>query len=295
MSTLLYDVPGPRSRARNRSLSIGAAIVLLAILAWVIYRFWVTGQFEGRRWSQFEYVAIQRQLLDGLLNTLKAAAIASVAALAFGVIFASGRLSDRRAVRSPSAAVVELFRAVPLLILMFFLYYGPRQYGVQLDPMWAVVGGLTLYNGSVLAEVFRAGIAAVPGGQSEAGYAVGLRKSQVIRLILLPQAVRSMLPSIVSQLVVLLKDTALGFIVTYHEFLYVGKQMGSRQEFGFPYVPTYLVIAVVYIGLCATLSWVAGWLQRRNRRTGAVPAAAEGEAELDIETSRFDSDGRPSP
>jgi len=278
MTSTLYDVPGPRAIARNRTLNILVALGLIAVVAWVVYRLYTTGQFESRRWAQFQYAAIQEQLLEGLLNTLKAAGLATIFALLFGAVFASARISDHAVWRAPATLVVELFRAIPLLILIFFFYYGSLQYQLGLSPMWAVILGLTLYNGSVLAEIFRAGLAAVPRGQREAAYAVGLRKNQVVRLVLLPQAVRSMLPAIVSQLVVLLKDTALGFIVTYNELLYVAKQMGGRQEFGFPFIPTYIVVAVVYIGLCSLLSLLARRLEawsRRQRKGAPPPSAAE--------------------
>lgn len=270
MSAVLYDVPGPRARARNRILNVVVVLVLLGIVAWVVLKLNETGQFESRRWAQFQYKSIQEQLLTGLLNTLKAAALAAVFAFVFGAVFAAGRISDHKWVRIPATAVVELFRAIPLLILMFFFYYGSLQFQLGISPMWAVVLGLTLYNGSVLAEVFRAGISAVPKGQREAAYATGLRKNQVVRLILLPQAVRAMLPAIVSQLVVLLKDTALGFIITYNELLYVAKQMGGRLEFGFPYIPTYMVVAIIYIGLCSLLSVLARYLEGRTRRNRKI-------------------------
>jgi glutamate transport system permease protein len=270
MSAVLYDVPGPRARARNRILNLIVVLAIVAVLGWVVYRLNETGQFEGRRWAQFQYKSIQEQLLTGLLNTLKAAGIAAVLAFLFGAVFAAGRISDHKILRVPATFVVELFRAIPLLILMFFFYYGSLQFQLGISPMWAVVLGLTLYNGSVLAEVFRAGIAAVPKGQREAAYATGLRKNQVVRLILLPQAVRAMLPAIVSQLVVLLKDTALGFIITYNELLYVAKQMGGRLEFGFPYIPTYMVVAIIYIGLCSLLSVFARYLEGRTRRNRKI-------------------------
>jgi glutamate transport system permease protein len=263
---------------RNRLLNVVVALVAIGVVAWVIFRLNSSGQFQSRRWAQFQYTAIQQQLLDGLLNTLKAAGIAAVFALIFGAVFAAARISDHKVIRAPATVVVELFRAIPLLILMFFFYYGSLQYHLGLSPMWAVVLGLTLYNGSVLAEIFRAGITAVPRGQREAAYATGLRKNQVVRLILLPQAIRAMLPAIVSQLVVLLKDTALGFIITYNELLYVGKQMGGRLEFGFPYIPTYIVIAVIYIGLCSLLSILARWLEARSRRQGKVTGGVPPEA-----------------
>jgi glutamate transport system permease protein len=271
----LYDVPGPRARVRNRILNVVVVLLVLGGISWIIYRLNATGQFESRRWVQFQYSSIQRQLLDGLLNTLKAAGLAAVLATLFGAVFAAARISDHKWVRVPATFVVELFRAIPLLILMFFFYYGSLQFHLGLTPFWAVVLGLMLYNGSVLAEIFRAGIAAVPKGQREASYAIGLRKNQVVRLVLLPQAISAMLPAIVSQLVVLLKDTALGFIITYAELLYVAKQMGGRLQYGFPYIPTYLVVAVIYIGLCSLLSLLARYLEGRSRRrrkvTGAPP------------------------
>lgn len=278
----LYDVPGPRARRRNALLGVVSTVAIVALLVFIVYRFWQTGQFEARRWEQFQYAAVQRELLAGLWATLKAAAIATVLALVFGAIFASVRLSDRWYLRAPGTFVVELFRAIPLLILIFFGYYVPLQYGWPIDKLWALVIGLTLYNGSVLAEIIRAGINAVPRGQSEGAYAIGMRKNQVIRLILLPQAVRAMLPAIISQLVVLLKDTALGFIITYPELLFVGKQIGGRLAFGLPYVPTYLIIAAIYIALCGMLSLFAVWLEKRLSRsrktTVMLPAKDVGDA-----------------
>lgn len=265
-SSVLYDLPGPRARLRNRILGVISIAAIVALIAFIIYKFNETGQFQARRWEQFQYAAVQRELLTGLWATLKAAGLATVLALLFGAVFASARLSDRWILRAPATFVVELFRAIPLLILIFFGYYVPLQYGWSIDKLWALVIGLTLYNGSVLAEIFRAGIKAVPYGQTEGAYAIGLRKNQVLRLILLPQAFRSMLPAIVSQLVVLLKDTALGFIITYPELLFVGKQIGGRLPFGLPYVPTYLIIAAIYISICGLLSALAWWLQRRMGR-----------------------------
>jgi glutamate transport system permease protein len=274
----LYDLPGPRARARNRVAGLVATAAIVALVGYVGYRFWATGQFSALRWEQFQFKAVQLELLRGLWATLKVAAVGSVLALVFGALFATARLSEHAAVRAPAVFVVELFRAIPLLILIFFAYYVPLQYGSSLGTFWALVIGLTLYNGSVLAEIFRAGVLAVPRGQSEAAYALGLRKNQVMRIVLLPQAVRAMLPAIVSQLVVLLKDTALGFIITYPELLFVGKQIGGRLPFDLPYVPTYLIVATVYIGLCGLLSAFAFWLQRRLARAGRTAAKPFGAA-----------------
>ncbi|TQJ21023.1 glutamate transport system permease protein [Micromonospora sp. A202] len=271
-ASILYDLPGPRAKRRNAILGVASTAGIIALLAYIGYKFADTGQFESRKWEQLQYASVQRELLGGLWATLKAAGIAAILALLFGAVFASARLSDKWVLRTPATFVVELFRAIPLLILIFFGYYVPLQYGWSIDKLWALVIGLVLYNGSVLAEIFRAGINAVPYGQTEGAYAVGLRKNQVLRLILLPQAVRAMLPAIVSQLVVLLKDTALGFIITYPELLFVGKQIGGRLPFGLPYVPTYLVVGAIYIAICGALSALAWWLQKRMSRTPRTAA-----------------------
>ncbi|NHC13619.1 amino acid ABC transporter permease [Motilibacter deserti] len=268
MSTVLYDAAGPRARNRYRLYGLLTTLAVVAVLAYVVWKFYDTGQFSGRKWSIFQYEQVQRTLLSGLGNTLKAAATGAVLALAFGVLFAFARLSDRAWVRVPAGLVVELFRALPVVVMIFLIYYGTLANAGSASTFWSVVIALTIYNGSVLAEVFRAGIAAVPRGQSEAAYAIGLRKSQVLRMILLPQAVRAMLPAIISQLVVLLKDTALGFLITYRELLTEARQLASYGEFEFPTIPVAIVVGAIYIVICLALSLVATWLERRNRERG---------------------------
>lgn len=273
-TAVLFDVPGPKARARNTTASVVTVAVLVALLAFVIFRLWVTGQFDARVWEWALYENVQLAILDGLFNTLRAFAVGSVLALVFGAVFALGRLSDRGWVRSLSTWIVELFRAVPLVVLMFLFYFGLPSVGVTVSTFAAVVLALTLYNGSVLAEIFRAGVQAVPRGQSEAAYALGMRKSAVTRYILLPQAVRSMLPSIVSQLVVLLKDSALGFLILYPELLFQAQFLGSNAALGYPLIPVAMVVAAIYIILCLLLSALATWVERRTRRNPAVVAVA---------------------
>ncbi|MFI7674458.1 amino acid ABC transporter permease [Actinophytocola sp. NPDC049390] len=267
MSNVLFDTPGPRARARHRIFAGLGILVLVGIVAYVGWRFYDSGQFTARKWEWIQYTQIQEDLISAVLATLQAFALGAVLALLFGAIFAAGRLSDHKSVRMVSGFVVELFRAVPLLILMFLFYYGLPSVGIRMSPYMAVVLGLMLYNGSVLAEVFRAGIQALPRGQAEAAYALGMRKTQVMVLILLPQALRSMMPTIISQLVVLLKDTALGFLITYEELLRFAQRIGGDGLFSRPFVPTALVVAAIYIGLCLLLTWLANYLQKRERRS----------------------------
>ncbi|MCY1145143.1 amino acid ABC transporter permease [Actinoplanes sp. Pm04-4] len=276
MSTdaVLYDHPGPRAKMRNLILTIVFGVALLGLLWWIYSRFDTKGQWAGNLWEPFTQSSTWTDyILPGLVETLKAAAVAMVLSLAFGIIFAVGRLSDHWWVRIPAGAIVEFFRAVPLLLLMFFIFFGvPFLTEQPMSIFWAVVLGLTLYNGSVLAEAFRAGVHAVPKGQSEAAYAIGMRKGQVMTHVLIPQAARAMLPVIVSQLVVLVKDTALGYIISYGELIQLGVNNLSAN-FG-NVVQAAIVAAIIYIIINSILTAFAGWLGRRTRRKGRAPRAA---------------------
>ncbi|MGH3383714.1 MAG: amino acid ABC transporter permease [Nocardioidaceae bacterium] len=275
MSSILFDVPGPRAQARQRLYSVIASIGLAGLLALIGWRMYDTGQLTYAKWEVFltpDYIKVI--LVDGLLKTLQMAVLSIIFATVFGVIFGVGKLSEHGWLRWPCWAVVEFFRAVPLLLLIVFIFLS---YGIGdgFGAYWSVVMGLTLYNGSVLAEVFRAGILAVPPGQAEAAYAIGMRKSQVMSIILLPQAVKIMLPSIISQCVVALKDTSLGYYITAPGLTFIGKQIYG--EFA-NQVPTTLVVASLYIMVNLILTGIATWAQRRyvgERKPLEVPMVGD--------------------
>jgi len=272
MSSTLFDAPGVRGRRRQRVASAVTVLMLLVLGGLAAAKLEAEGQFSIDVWEPFVTPAYIEALLEGAWVTLRVAVVAILLSIVFGTLFAFGRLSDRSWVRWPSTLVVEFFRAVPLLMLILALYL---IYGDVLDKFWSLVIGLVLYNGSVLAEVFRAGILAVPHGQSEAAYAVGLRKGQVMRLVLLPQAVRIMLPAIISQSVVALKDTSLGYIIAYEDVVFVGRAISI--EFN-NYFGTALVLALMFVVVNYALSRLAVWLERRLSRAGATAVRApEGE------------------
>jgi glutamate transport system permease protein len=272
-ATVLHDVPGPRARRRNRVLTVVFTLAFAALAALVAWKLGQKDQWTAQKWKPFLRGDIwTRHIIPGVEGTLQAAAIAAILALAFGAVFGVARVSDRWWIRRPAGTVVELSRAIPLLLLIFFASYVP---GALTNFTWnptalqAVVFGLTMYNGSVLAEVVRAGINAIPKGQSEAGYAVGLRKGQLMRLILVPQAITAMMPVIVSQLVVLLKDTALGTIIAYDNLT---SNVSILQNLYTNAIPAAIVIASVYIPINLSLGWIATQLEWRNRRRGRSAA-----------------------
>ncbi|MEO5651556.1 MAG: amino acid ABC transporter permease [Marmoricola sp.] len=277
-ANVLFDAPGPNTRRRHLVYSVVFVVVILSALTWVGFKLKSAGQFEPRIFEDLFASNILKALFDGMLNTLKAAALAIVLSVVLGFLLAVGRLSDHRLVAVPCRWVIEFFRAVPLLLLIILIFglLGGRGMETSTRGLISLVGGLMLYNGAVLAEVFRAGIGAVPKGQSEAAYAIGMRKTQVMNIVLVPQAVRIMLPTIISQCVVVLKDTSLGFIVAYGELL---RETRLVAQFVNNNLWPYLLAALMYIVLNSIVSAVATYAQKRSAGRGSksdTPAAVEG-------------------
>ena len=268
VTSVLFDAPGPRARVRNRVIS-AAAVALAGLLVWaVVDRLADKGQLTAAKWRPFLTGDLWKTyVLPGILGTLTAAAISIVLAAILGFALGVGRLSPIRAVRVPCAVFVEFFRAVPVLIMMIFAYFLFALYDMFPSKHLALAGvvtGLTLYNGAVIAEIVRSGVGSLPRGQSEAAAALGLSWGQTMRSVLLPQAITSMLPVLVSQLVVVLKDTAIGYQITYLEMVRQGTVIGSTYG---NYIPALMVIAVLMIALNFALSAAATRLESRLRRS----------------------------
>ncbi|MFJ3205379.1 amino acid ABC transporter permease [Streptomyces sp. NPDC086989] len=279
MSSVLYDTPGPKAKARNWVYT-GAFLVVLALaLWWALSLMAEKNQLDAAKWSPFvtDGQIWTTFLLPGLGETLKAGLIAMVIALPLGALLGIARLSDHAWVRVPVGAVVEFFRAIPVLMLMFFssaLYVLLGTVSSDLRPLYAVVTGLVLYNASVIAEIVRAGILTLPRGQTDAAKAIGMRKGQIMTYVLVPQAVTAMLPALVSQLVVILKDTALGgAALGFADLMSMNRQISANYS---NTIATMVVIALIYIAVNFTLTTVASWLEGRLRKsqkgTGAVVA-----------------------
>ncbi|MGC5011533.1 amino acid ABC transporter permease [Streptosporangium sp. DT93] len=265
--SVLYDIPGPKARTRNTVLTVLTVVLVLFAAYWMVTKLDEKNQLNADLWTPFLRADVWVNLiLPGLVNTLSAALVAAVIAVPFGFVFGIGRLSEHAWIRRSAGAVVEFFRAIPLLIMIFAVMFGGSAvFGLTVTPFTAVVVGLVLYNGSVLAEIVRAGILSIPRGQSEAALAIGLRRSQVMRMILLPQAVTAMMPAIVAQLVVLLKDTALGFIVAFEDLLNAGARVLPSNFNNI--IPAVIVIAIIYIIINVMVGAVATWLEKRSRRS----------------------------
>jgi glutamate transport system permease protein len=267
---VLADALGPRGRRQARIASVVAAVVILGLVALFLNRLQDNGQLDADLWRPFTIWDQWKFLLTGLLTTLKVAALSMALALPLGALLALGRLGRGRLVRLPAIVFVEFFRGLPLYVLILYCGFGLPAAGFDISKFQALVLGLTVYNAAILGEVFRAGILSLDRGQSEAAFAIGLGYWATMLLVVVPQAFRRMIPAIVSQLVTLLKDTSLGFVILVEELLRRSQLAG---EFFGNTLQTVAVAAVMYIIVNYSLSRLARRLeirQRRRYRAGGV-------------------------
>ena len=289
---VLGDVLGPRGRTRVLVASIASGL----LLAWFVFvafqRLSESGQLAREKWTLFTDPAILRFLGVGLLTTLKLAGTSMALALVFGSLLALGRLAKNGPTRWLTGGWVEVFRAIPLLLMIYFSARGLPRLDVDLPGFWYVVLGLTLYNSAVLAEIFRAGILSLDRGQTEAASAIGMTYWQTMLLVVVPQAFRRMVPAIVSQLITLLKDTSLAFIVPLEELLRRSFIVGDQP--GKPLLQSLFIAALIYVVVNFSLSRLARRLEvRQRRRYGAGGIAVTGAEDLESVNAQVRAPGGP--
>ncbi|MEJ5919319.1 amino acid ABC transporter permease [Corynebacterium sp. H78] len=265
-ATVLYDAPGPKGIRTNRILTGITVLITLGIVAWVLMKLNAKGQLDPEKWTIFFKASTwTTYILPGLLSTILAAVVSILLALVVGALLGVGRLSESKIIRGLCSVIVEFFRAIPVLVLMLFAYTVFAMFKIvpsQYLGFSAVVFGLTMYNGSVIAETLRSGIRSLPKGQGEAAKALGLSHRQSMYSILLPQAVAAMLPAIISQMIIALKDSALGYMIGFVEVVRSGRQLG---EYYGAMLPSLIVIAIIMIAINMGLSTLAERIERQLR------------------------------
>ncbi|MCB5294830.1 amino acid ABC transporter permease [Arthrobacter sp. SO3] len=263
MTSVLYDVPGPKARRISLIGSIIGVIVIGGLLVLAVMTLAQQGIFDPKRWAVFQIPDVWVLIGNGILATLSAAAVAAVIAFPLGLVLSLMRISAIAWIRIPTRIVLEFLRGMPVVLMMFFVLLV-----FATGSFVAVVAGLVLYNSAIFAEIIRAGIQSLPKGQREAGLAIGLTSFASRRSIELPQAIRRMLPSLVAQLVVLLKDTSLGYIVSYEELL---RKVQIMADFlGPAYLfPVFFVAAAIYIAINFSVSRLAIWIEKRGSKKAA--------------------------
>lgn len=278
---VLYDVIGPRARRRQTILAVIAGIALLAVVALILQRLNQQNQFAPELWAPLvnpadeDFPAVWALIGDGFVNTMKAAVLSIAFSLALGTVIGVSRMMLGKWSRMPVVGVIELLRGLPVVISIFFASRVLPDLGVNLsgwpggEGLWFVVIGLTAYNSVILAEILRSGVNALPRGQREAAAAIGLSNLQTMRLILLPQAVRIMLPALISQLVVILKDTSLAAVLgVYPELLNSAKYIYLNLNNP---IQALFVVGTIFVVINWSLSKLAGWVEYRMSHSRRSP------------------------
>lgn len=275
-ANVLYDAPGPRARRRAAVGGALATALVLALIALVVKRLASKGQFAGKLWgpivnpSDENFHLVWQLLGNGVLATLTAAVLAIALSLVIGGVIGVARMMLGQRSRIPIVALIELLRGLPVVITIYFASRVLPELGVDLTGMpggaglWFLVVGLTAYNSVIIAEIIRAGVASLPRGQHEAALAVGLTPGASMRLVLLPQAVRVMLPALISQVVVILKDTSLAAVLgLYVELLRQGNLIALNLNNP---IQILAVVGVIFILMNYSLSRIANWVDQRSVR-----------------------------
>lgn len=271
---VLYDVPGPRAVRRQRIGTVLALLFIAGLVGIAVQRLASRGQFDAELWEPWinpgsdDFAQVWELVGKGALATGIAAALAITLSLLVGVLLGVTRMMTGRLGRIPVVAFIELFRGLPVVITIVFVWRAMVELDIPVDvlpgedALWYLVIGLTLYNSVIVAEILRAGVASLPSGQGEAGRAVGMTEGQVMRSILLPQAFRTMLPALISQLVVVLKDTSLAAVIGlgYLELLRRGNQIS--QVLDNP-IQSLFIVGLLFILINYGLSRLAVYLERR--------------------------------
>lgn len=267
-ASVLYDSPGPKTRRRSQVASAVSLILIAALVYWVVTilaapRVAANGQetpgmFDPSRTDILANPLVWQNFAQGVLATLAMAGVAAVLAILVGIFFSFVRTARSAWIRVPSVVLLEFLRGMPVLLMIFFVFLVFKS-----GAYWAGVIGLGLYNGAIIGEALRAGILSLPRGQREAGLAIGLSPVRTRMSIEFPQAFRQMLPIILAQLVVLLKDTSLAYVVGYDE---LSRTIKNMQSFlGNRYLFTIFAVGlVIYLCMNLALSWVARWVARRS-------------------------------
>lgn len=257
----LYEAPGPKTLAKIRVGTAVTAVLVALLLGFVVYQFWATGQLSPRYWMFFTQLSTWSYLLAGLRGTLTVALTAGGIALVLGLALMLGRTSGIRVLEAACRVVTDFFRGVPSLLLIYFFFLVVPQYGIRMSSFWMLALPVALAASGVLAEVFRAGVNAVPRGQTEAALALGMSPFRVKLKIVLPQAIRYVIPSLISQLVVVVKDTTVAYVVSYPDMLQNARVLITNYD---ALVSTYLVVAVIYILLNYAINQLAVYVARRS-------------------------------
>lgn len=263
----LYEAPGPKAKKRIAIATAAALVALAALIVLVIRQLYITGQFSAKYWSFFARGTTWSFLGRGLLGTLEAALAAGVMTFLMGFVLMLGRIGNVKPLQWLCTVLIEFSRGVPTLLYIYFFTLVLPQLGVKLPAFWKIALPVAISAAGVVAEQLRSGVNAVPRGQREAGISIGMRDGQIFRMIIFPQAFRYVIPALISELVIVLKDTTFAYVVNYADLMQNAKVLISNYD---SLLSVYFVVAVIYILINCALNHLAVVVARRGNHSAAI-------------------------
>lgn len=258
---LLYEPPGPRTLRITRVLTALSALICLGILALIIKLFYDNGQLDKYYWDLFASGSTWRFIATGLLGTLEVALASALIAFVVGMLFMLLRISQVRILRWISIGLIEFTRGVPTLLLIYFFFLAVPQFGLNITPFFKIVLPVAISASGVVAEVLRSGVNAVPKGQNEAALSLGMGRWKAFFKIIFPQGIRYIVPTLIAELVIVLKDTTFAYVVNYPDLMQNARVLISNHD---SLLPVYLVTAVIYILINYVLNRIAVAISHRR-------------------------------
>lgn len=258
---VLYETPGPKARKRIAIATAISLVMLAALLFAVVRQFYITGQLNSKYWGFFTKYSTWRFLGRGLAGTLKVALMAGLIAFISGLLLMLGRIRGSRIVRGISTVLIEFSRGVPTLLFIYFFFLIAPQFGLKLPAFWKIAIPVAISASGVVAEVLRSGVNAVPKGQTEAALSLGMSEGSAFFKIVFPQALRYVIPALISELVIVLKDTTFAYVVNYADLMQNARVLISNHD---ALLSVYLIVAVIYIIINYILNKVSVVIARRK-------------------------------
>ena len=265
---LLFDAPGPRGRRRIAIISGIVTLLAVVLIGAALYQLAREDQLAYPKWRYFLGQSIVIFLGKALGGTLAVTAVSALISFPLGILLGWARLGAGLVGRTIVGLWIDMMRAVPMLLLIYFFLLAVPRFGPTLPAFWMLTIPIVMCISATTAEVFRSGVLALDKGQTEAAQALGLNRWRTMRFILAPQALRLMLPTLVTQLVTILKDSTLGYAVSYAELMYAGKVLVASTASNYNldiYVPTYIIIALLYVIMNWSLGALARNIEARTR------------------------------
>ncbi|MCR5527402.1 MAG: amino acid ABC transporter permease [Lachnospiraceae bacterium] len=240
----LYEEPGPKMKKKIAVATIISLAAILFFLYRILVTFYENGQLDAKYWSLFGKATTWRFIGSGIVGTIQVALLAGIIAFALGMLFMLGRISGVKPLQTVSTVFIEFTRGVPTLLFIYFFFLVAPQIGVNLPPFWKITIPVAISASGVVAEVLRSGVNAVPKGQSEAALSLGMMPHSVFFKIVFPQSLRYIVPALIAELVIVVKDTTFAYVVSYPDLMQNAKVLISNYD---ALVSVYLAAAVIYI------------------------------------------------